>query len=148
MAKPEPGPHWDSERKSLRERRSERVGERELEREKESEDHRLSKLTVCMSVGLSNYRLAWCVEPKVYHNTAQVMTPYTAHTCRRKYTYTQQQLLYKAFKQLLHIPIPQNHTYICAHFPSHPVLQKDLKCYRRKLILTHTWTCKHNHTHA
>lgn len=62
--------------------------EREVETEKESEDHRLSRLTVCMSVGLSNYRLAWCVEPKVYHNTAQVMTPYTTHTCRRKYTHT------------------------------------------------------------
>lgn len=71
----------------------------------EGEDHRLNKL--CVSVGLSNYRLAWCVEPKVYHNIAQGMTPYT--TCIYANAYTQQQLPYKAFKQLLRILSLQNH---------------------------------------
>ena len=65
----------------------------------EGEDHRLYKL--CVSVGLSNYRLAWCVEPKVYHNTAQGMTPYTTRIYAN--AYTQQQLPYKAFKQLLRV---------------------------------------------
>lgn len=58
------------------------------EREWEREGHRRYKLTVCMSVGLSNYRLAWCVEPRVYHNTAQVMTPYTTHTCKCVHIHT------------------------------------------------------------
>lgn len=78
-------PEWDhtgiQKRKSLRARERAGFGVKR-------EDHRLGKLTVYMSVGLHNYRLAWCVEPKVYHNTAQVMTPRTTHTCRRKYTYT------------------------------------------------------------
>lgn len=35
---------------------------------------------VYLCAGLSNYRLAWCVEPRVYHNTAPVMTPYATQT--------------------------------------------------------------------
>lgn len=115
MAKPEVGPQWESQRKSLGERMREWDGERRVGG---GGDHRLFKLTVCMSVSLCNYRLAWCVESRVYHNTAQTMTKYATDACARvdarTHTLARRRLLYKAFKQLLRIPISSKpHIHSC-----------------------------------
>ena len=90
-------------------------------------------------------------------------TIHHTHTCKgthtRTHTHRRTQLLYKAFKQLLRIPIPQNHTYIHAHFPSHPVVHDDFKLLHkgahfcthkctRKSKHTQACVCTHTHTHT
>lgn len=102
----------------VKERKSEWRGEGEGRGEGGGEDRgnttdSASIQCVCEHWLKSNYRLAWCVESRVYHNTAQMMTAYSTHTHTK-------QLMYKAFKQLLCIPIPKNCTYICARCPQPP----------------------------
>lgn len=50
------------------------------------------RVYVCVRTALSNYSLPWCVETKVYHNRAQVMTPYTTciyvKTCMHTHKHT------------------------------------------------------------
>ena len=80
-------------------------------------------------------------------------TIHHTHTCKgthtRTHTHRRTQLLYKAFKQLLRIPIPQNHTYIHAHFPSHPVVHDDFKLLHKGAhFCTHKCTRKSKHTQA
>lgn len=152
---------WVRDRK--REQRTEREGERAREggwgqREGRGEgDHRVYKLTMCMSLGLGNYRLARRVESRVYHNTAQMMTAYTTHmhtntrTHRQpqgRRTHIQQQLPCKVFKQLLHISNPQN-SYIHAHFSKPP--SGSTACFEllsaHKTQIRRICKCKYMYTH-
>ena len=140
-----------------------RERERERERERGRGDHRLYKLTVCMSVGLSNYRLAWCVEPRVYHNTAPLMTPYTthihvkAHTRARTHTDAHNYCT-KHLNSCSVSPFLKT-THIFMHtFQATQWYMMTLNCCTRELISAHTnahgnpntrkRACAHTHTHT